>query len=73
MAERFFGREGLARELGISARRVQYYVAEGVIPKAHGRTRAAWYDETHVQAIKDHMARQRAARDRPYRRIGMTG
>ena len=48
-----FSRESLAAEVGVSPRRISYWIEEGLIPKAHGTNpRNKYYDDTHVAAIR---------------------
>lgn len=45
----------LEEQTGFSARTVRYYIAQGLLPPAHGRGPSATYDRTHLlrlQAIR---------------------
>ena len=47
---RTFSRESLAAELGVTPRRISYWVNVGVMPPAHGSNpRWAYYDDHHVR------------------------
>lgn len=42
----------LAAQSGVPARRIRYYIAEGLLPPPHGRGRAAHYGQEHLERLQ---------------------
>ncbi|MDR2790797.1 MAG: helix-turn-helix domain-containing protein [Campylobacteraceae bacterium] len=51
MSEKTFSLDELARLVNLDRRTIRYYIQIGLIPRPIDKTRAARYDETHVERL----------------------
>lgn len=66
--ENVYNRHELAAALGIPVRTLSCWINLGRVPKAKGTNpRWSYYDDTHLAAAREYIAKRKSAMERPFK------